>query len=110
MKTFATLLLASVALSAQAQPLKPEQIVSLRPNGFAIACNSPASLEKLIGHAVADEKTKLAAMLPWPCTQIPPAPRYKLLSVRTTMVEFTPADSGASEGVWTAIEAFQPAK
>lgn len=110
MKTIPALVLAFLAAGAQAQPLKAEQIVTLRPNGFAIACNSPAALEKLIGHAVAEERTKFAAMLPWPCTQIPAAPRYKVLSVRTSMVEFTPADSGASEGVWTAIEAFQPTK
>ncbi|SDX14430.1 hypothetical protein SAMN05518669_103393 [Variovorax sp. YR634] len=98
----------SVAFAKSPEALKPEQIVESSTSPYNIACISPSTLEQYIAHAVAGERTKLLAMMPVPCTNFPAGQRYKILSVRRTMIEIIQASSSSSSGMWVAIEAFQP--
>ncbi len=91
--------------------LRPEMMVKPVKGQFLAGCRTEELFNELLMHATQKEKTKFEAMFrSFDCVQIPEDGSFKLLSVRPAVVEFTAATSQKSDGMWAAIEAFQPAQ
>ena len=94
-----------------APALKPEMVVKPVKGQFLVGCRSEDLLNELLMHSAQHEKTKFEAMFRnIDCVMIPEDGTFKLLAVRSAVVEFTAASSQQSNGMWAVVEAFQPAQ
>lgn len=90
-------------------------IVFPQADSFNVACVSQPALVEYAKHAGRGEKTLAAAMIDEAqCAVIPRAGKFKILAVKADLdnlmreVEFVPADSKSTDGMWTLDEAFAP--
>lgn len=97
--------------SSSKPALAPEMLVKPVEGQFLAGCRTEELLNELLMHSIQHEKTKFEGMFRnFDCVQIPTDGSFKLLTVRRAVVEFTPATSQKSDGMWAPIEAFQPAR
>ncbi|WP_447779386.1 hypothetical protein [Variovorax boronicumulans] len=95
--------------AATPQRLKPEMLATAAP-GAQMACVTEADLLQAITHSVKGEKSKFAGMFQnFSCMQLPQAQKYRILSVKSTTIEFTHASNTTeSVGMWADISALEP--
>lgn len=94
-----------------APALKPEMVVKPVNGQFLAGCRTEDLLNELLMHSAQRERTKFEAMFRnFDCAMIPEDGTFKLLAVRSAVVEFTAASSQQSNGMWAVVEAFQPAQ
>ncbi len=83
--------------------LKPEQIVSFKPNTYA--CVSEDVFKSAVKWAVEGAKTKFQGMFDsLLCIAVPTSEKYKVLQVDGDNFEFTHIDNQATDGMWSAPE------
>lgn len=86
-----------------APDLKPEQVVSFKPNTYA--CVSEDLFKDAVKWAVEGAKTKFQSMFDsLQCIPVPESEKYKVLQVDGDNFEFTHVGNQASDGMWAAPE------
>ncbi|CAE6839042.1 hypothetical protein [Paraburkholderia nemoris] len=86
-----------------ARDLKPEQIVSFKPNTYA--CVSEDMFKNAVKWAVEGARTKFQGMFDsLQCIPVPASEKYKVLQVDGDNFELTHADNQATDGMWSAPE------
>lgn len=90
--------------AAAADPIKPEDIVSVLPG--SPGCISEPLFNELVGHLVAKEKTKANAMFAdMSCYWLPEKEKFRVLHIGGGSVEIVNAATTLPAGIWTYIEA-----
>ena len=90
-----------------APELKPEQVVSFKPNTYA--CVSEDLFKDAVKWAVEGAKTKFQGMFDsLQCIPVPESEKYKVLQVDGDSFEFTQVSNQATDGMWAAPEFVKP--